>query len=420
MKHIIYFLLLANIQLFAANPTVKTTVKLIGKQKIASQNKLIYLNNDRLQKAKLFIAKKDTFYTNAYNQLIVEANLELTKKTNPVTNKDKFPPSGNKHDYLSIAPYWWPNPNTADGFPWILKDGEINPMTRSNNTDQVRLKDMMDGLNILSMAYYFSGDIKYAEKAKSVLKIWFVDDSTKVNPNVNFGQGVPRVVEGRRAGIIEWKGSSNIITAVQLLTFNKLLSASEKKTLNTWISDYYNWLKTSPYGIENDNGLQNHSTCYDYQMVGIALYLGLNDEAKSRLEAAKIKRIATQIKPDGTQPAELGRTRSLHYVPMNLITMTYLAEMGKSIGVDLFNYSSAEGSSIRKAYQILRPYAQRDKVWPYKHIEDGGIEKGIDDELKPAFSIASTIFGEELIDPSAQVYKYLSYMQRLEYPPLFK
>lgn len=411
---------LIHLQLFAVNSAVKNTVKLSDYQNVSQQSHLIYLNNDRLIKVKNSIENKDTFFTNAYKQLIVEADKELTKKPNPVTNKDEIPPSGNKHDYMSMAIYWWPNPDTADGFPWILKDGETNPMTRSANSDPVRLSDMFSGLNKLTMAYYFSGDIKYAEKAKSIIKIWFIDEATKVNPNVTYGQGIPRVIEGRRAGIIEWKGFSNVITAIQVLEFNKLLSPTEKRTLNSWISNYYNWLKTSSYGIENDNGLQNHSTCYDFQMVGIALYLGLNDEAKSRLEAAKIKRIATQIKPDGTQPAELGRTKSMHYATMNLITMSHVAEMGKKLGVDLFNYTSSEGSSMRIAFEFLKPYAEREKLWPYKQITPGGAEKAIEVDLIPLFSMASTIFGEDLIAPNLKAYKNLNYMERLQYPPLVK
>src|SRR5207302_521491 len=44
-----------------------------------------------------------------------------------VTDKTQVPPSGDKHDYLSQAPYWWPNPNTPDGCPYIRKDGQRNP-----------------------------------------------------------------------------------------------------------------------------------------------------------------------------------------------------------------------------------------------------------------------------------------------------
>ena len=420
MKLIFSRFLMASILLVALIPACKNKGQLSGSHDNLTRSNLIFLNEDRLEKAKVLIEKQDTFFTEAYNQLIADADKELIKTANPVTNKTQIPPSGDKHDYLSMAPYWWPNPETADGFPWILKDGETNPMTRGDNTDKVRLSEMFEALNKISMAYYFSGDMKYADKAKSIVKIWFIDDSTKVNPNVNFGQGVPRQIDGRRAGIIEWRSISTVINTVQLLIAKDLWSSDEIQILNTWIAQYYNWLKTNPMGIENDNGLQNHSTCYDYQMVGLARYLGLDDEAKSRLEAAKTKRIDTQIEPDGSQPRELGRTKSIHYCSMNLKIMTFVADMGKPLGVDLWNYSSDDGRSMRKAFEFLRPFVEGKEKWTYKQITEGGIEKAIEDEMYPLFSIASTIYGEELIDKSVQAHQSLTYMEKLQYPPLFK
>ena len=409
----------------ASNPIIPIsahTINLFTEKQIQPdmETNLIYLNEERLEKVKHLIEKKDTYFTEAYNQLISEANEELNKTANPVTNKTQFPPSGDKHDYMSIAPYRWPNPETEDGSPWIVKDGEINPMTRADDTDYLRLKAMFGAMSKLSMAYYFSGDMKYAEKAKSIIRTWFINDDTKVNPNVNFGQGIPGEVEGRRAGIIEWRSISTVITAIQLLASNDLLSAHEMKVLNTWITEYYNWLKTSQLGIDNDNGLQNHSTCYDFQMVGLARYLGVDDEARSRLEAAKIKRIATQIEPDGRQPREIGRTKSIHYCTMNLKVMTFVTELGMPLKVDLWNYATDDGRSMRKAYEFLKPFAEGKKKWTYKQITDGGVEKAIEDEMKPLFSIASTILGEELIDENAHADQNLSYMDKLQYPPLLK
>lgn len=393
-------------------------VNLSDPDNISNQNSLIYLNKERLLKVKVLIEKKDTYFTEAYDELIKDADKELGKTTNPVTSKTQTPPSCDKHDYMSIAPYRWPNPETEDGFPWIVKDGQINPMSRGDDTDKVRLSQMFGALSKLSMAYYFSGDTKYANKAKSIIQIWFINDATKVNPNIKYGQGIPGEVEGRRAGFIEWRSISTVINTIQLLSANHLFSSEEMQVLNTWIAEYYHWIKTNPMGIENDNGLQNHSTCYDFQMVGLARYLGLDDEAKSRLEAAKVKRIDTQIKPDGTQPREIGRTKSVHYCSMNLGVMTLVAEMGMPLGVDLWNYSSNDGRSMRKAFEFLRPFAEGKKKWTYKQI--GGAEQAIEKELKPLFSIASTIFGEELIDRSAHAYQNMSYLEKLQYPPLFK
>lgn len=387
-----------------------------------TNDKLIFLNDGQLEQVKGLIARHDAYFMDAYNQLITEANDELSKPANPVTNKTQVPPSGDKHDYLSLAPYWWPDPNTDDGFPWIVKDGEVDPLTRGNNTDQVRLSEMFEGLNRLSMAYYFSGDTKYAQKARSVINTWFIDADTKVNPNVNFGQGIPgdKDQQGRPAGLIEWNGISNLITTIQLLQRDGLQSDGEINALNSWLSKFYNWMKTSKYGVADDNGKQNHANWYDYKMVGLARYLGLESEAKSRVEAAKTKRIAKQIEPDGSQPQELRRTKSVYYSEMNLRAMSLVAEMGMPLGVDLWKYSTADGRSLRKAYEYLRPYAQGDKKWTYKQITPGGADKAIEDRLKPLFSIGSTIFGEELIDQRAKPAENLSYMQKLQYPPLSK
>jgi len=173
-------------------------------------------------------------------------------------------------------------------------------------------------------------------------------------------------------------------------------------------------------GIDNDNGLQNHSTCYDYQMVGLAKYLGLDSEAINRLEAAKVNRIETQITPEGKQPREIGRTKSVHYCSMNLRVMSYVAEMGMPLGVDLWNYTSADGRSMKKAFEFLKPFAEGNEIWTYKQITEGGVEKAIANELVPLFSIASTIYGEEFLKPTAMAHQNLSYMDKLQYPPLFK
>jgi hypothetical protein len=420
MKINTYSLILAIILFVTANSGCKSKVQQSDSQANSTEMNLIYLSQERLEKVKDLIDKQDPYFTEAYNQLILDADKELDKTTSSVIDKTLIPPSGDKHDYLSIAPYRWPNPETASGNPWIVKDGQINPMTRGNDTDYLRLKELFGAMSKLSMAYYFSGDNKYADKAKSIIKIWFLDEATKVNPNINYGQGIPGEVEGRRAGMIEWRSISTVINTIQILVANNLLSDDEMQILNTWIAEYYNWLKTNPMGIENDNGLQNHSTCYDFQMVGLARFLGLDEEAKSRLEAAKMKRIATQIEPDGRQPREIGRTKSIHYSTMNLRVMTFVAELGMPLGVDLWNYSTEDGRSMKKAYEFLQPFAEGKAKWAYRQITEGGVEKAIEEEMKPLFSIASTILGEELIDESAQAHQNLGYMEKLQYPPLFK
>ena len=81
-----------------------------------------------------------------------------------VTSKEVTPPSGDKHDYLTLAPYWWPNPNTANGLPYIRRDGERNPEI-SKIQDHKYFDEVMSGSYALALGYYLTGDERYAQHA---------------------------------------------------------------------------------------------------------------------------------------------------------------------------------------------------------------------------------------------------------------
>jgi len=103
-------------------------------------------------------------------------------------------------------------------------------------------------------------------------------------------------------------------------------------------------------------------------VASLALYTGDNDLARNVLEAVKKRRIDTQIRPDGSQPYELARTKSFGYSVMNLDGFFRLAVMGEKIGVDLWNYESGDGAGLRKALDFLAPYADPANKWPHKQI----------------------------------------------------
>ena len=60
----------------------------------------------------------------ALDQLRADADHALTQPPLSITDKPATPPSGDKHDYMSQAPYFWPNPDTSNGLPYIRRDGE--------------------------------------------------------------------------------------------------------------------------------------------------------------------------------------------------------------------------------------------------------------------------------------------------------
>ena len=47
----------------------------------------------------------------------VEAERALAAGPFSVMQKERVPPSGDKHDFLTLAPYWWPDPSRPAEFP---------------------------------------------------------------------------------------------------------------------------------------------------------------------------------------------------------------------------------------------------------------------------------------------------------------
>jgi hypothetical protein len=341
-------------------------------------------------------------YRKSLAKVVANAEAAIKRPVDTVVNKTQVPPSGDKHDYYSMGPYWWPNPDSADGMPWKSRDGEVNPMTRGVNTDQVRSADMFSDLSALNMAYYMTGEAKYAEKAKAILTGWFLDPETRMNPNLNHGQAVPGQNDGRPLGIIEWDSISTVVTAIQLLERNDRLSAAEKADLDKWLDDYFVWLTTSKLGLAEDAQPQNHGNWYDFQTIGLALYLGRTDYAKLQAEKAKSRRIEAQIEPDGSQPMELRRTKSVNYSSMNIWAMTRVAEMSKRVGVDLLKHKSADGRSIRGAIGYVLPYVNGEKPWEYKQIIHGGPDGAMDVKMRPMLAKAEIVWGEKFLNDMAR------------------
>ncbi|MGJ8694464.1 MAG: alginate lyase family protein [Thalassotalea sp.] len=381
-------------------------------------SELVYYNETHLKLVKERINKGDAYFLEKYKEVITAGNEALSFQVDPVTNKTQIPPSKDMHDYLTYAPYRWPDPAKPDGLPWIARDGIINPVARGADTDFIRKAEFFHAVEKLSWSYYFSNNRQYAEKAIELIKVWYLNPETKVNPNINFGQGVPGITDGRKAGVHEWGDQSHIITALQIFEARGVLPITVKTGMYTWLNEYLTWLTTNPMAIDAGFTRQNHANHYSFQVIGLMLYLGKNEQAKALIEEAKQTRIADQILPNGAQPREMGRTKSVHYATLNLWSMTEIALMGQKVGIDLWDYKTNDGRSLQQAYRYLAPYVLSPETWPERQITQGGAVKAIDHYMQRLFSKASTAMGVDYIDPKVKLYLNLSALEALQYPPI--
>ena len=303
--------------------------------------------------------------------LVKKADAALKVKPLSVTEKSRVAPSGNANDYASTAPYFWPDPNKPDGLPYIRRDGQVNPESRTAASDLLRSQLMSRTVSTLADAYAATGEEKYAEHAALLLRTWFIDPATFMRPHLDFAQGVPGVNTGRQIGIIEGTSIVGALDKADRLSGSKSWTAADHEALMKWTSQFLDWYLHSPFGIQEREGNNNHGTYYDVQVMRMALMVGRTDLARQVAETAKEKRIAAQIAPDGSQPHELARATSFGYSVMNLRGFGTLASLSERVGVDLWNYESADGRSIRKAIDFLIPYVEDPtKKWPYQQIKE--------------------------------------------------
>ena len=189
-------------------------------------------------------------YAAAYSQLMDEDRQQLSKEPLSVMMKEATPASGDKHDYMSLSRYFWPDPSKPDGLPYISRDGISNP--ELEKLDRPKLSSMAMAVTTLSLAWYFSDDEKYAQKATELIHVWFLDKSTRMNPNLNYAQIVPGKYDGkgRCYGVIDGYSLVEMLDAVQLLERSRSFTPKDSKALKSWFSKLLKWLLTSPQGIE--------------------------------------------------------------------------------------------------------------------------------------------------------------------------
>lgn len=332
---------------------------------------LFILDADRLAKDKANITRNTNTNTNTIQVFFERADSELTKKNITVTDKPITPASGDKRDYMSLGRYWWPNPDTKDGLPYIRKDGVSNPELKK--FDREKLGSLPGRVMTLCKAYYFSGEKKYAEKAVSILETWFLDDKTKMNPNMNFGQTIPghNNGKGRAEGIIDTYSFIPLVDAMLLLEYCDGISKENMKNIREWFAQYVQWLITDDIGIAEMNAKNNHSVAYDVQLAIFASFAGNEELSRKTIYEFPSKRIFKQVMPDGSQPYELARTTAMGYSIFNINHMLDMCSVAKRIGYDLYSVKNSDGRCIDAAISFLLKYhGKKVSEFPYKQISD--------------------------------------------------
>jgi hypothetical protein len=300
------------------------------------------------------------------NSIQDQADAILKKKTlYSVTFNDRMPPSGDIRDYYSTGPYWWPNPDTPDGLPYVRRDGEFNP-ERDRVSDREPLHRMIRDVRLLALATALTGNQAYGDWAARLLDTWFLNEKTGMNPHLNHAQAIPGVTDGRGTGIIDTHPFAELVDAILILENNNNLSLPQAAALRAWFAAFTEWLLDSSNGLDERDSVNNHGTAYDLQAAALLWFTGQEARLKDYLSLVTLPRIGAQIERDGRQPKELSRTRTWSYCTENLEHFFKLGLIARKVDIDLFTFHAENGAGLKEALNYLMPYVCDNEAWPHE------------------------------------------------------
>jgi hypothetical protein len=269
---------------------------------------------------------------------------------------------GGAHDFFSQADYFWPDPAKLDG-PYINRDGQSNPENFTGHRKaMIALSIQMPAL---TAGWLLTGDAAFGVRAADHLRAWFIAPATRMNPNLEFSQGVHGVSTGRSYGIIDTLHLVEVARAASLVA-PALLSPAELTALHDWFRSYLAWMKTSEKGIAERDAKNNHAACWALQAAEYARLLG--DEGTRHEVRAQFQGVLLpdQMGKDGSFPKELARTKPYSYSIFNFDVMAMLCQSLADDDEDLFRFTLPDGRGMCLGASFLYPFLKDKSAWPYR------------------------------------------------------
>ncbi len=294
--------------------------------------------------------------------IIEEAEKSLSEPIPHITDAVSPHSPGSIHDYYSEADYWWPDETKPDGLPFIMKDGQTNP--GNFVAHRQILRRMRNLVASLSCGYKITEREDYAERAVCILREFFLDEKTRMNPNLEYSQAIQGVCKGRSIGIIDTLHLIDVPFAIEAIRRSPFMDTETYCGLQDWFARYLGWMLTSRNGIGEMIHPNNHSICYFVQVAVFASFTD-NEQILQFCRDQFKKRLIKQLMSDGTFPKELHRTKPYSYCSFvldNFITLCFVLSTEEE---NLWKYCSPEGSCCRKALDFMMPYLIDKTSWPY-------------------------------------------------------
>ncbi|KAJ3207739.1 hypothetical protein HDU67_007272 [Dinochytrium kinnereticum] len=276
--------------------------------------------------------------------------------------------SGDRHDYMSLARYYWPDPNMPGGLPYIRKDGEPNPEV-DGVSDQALWRKTVTSVQALALGHFFFSDTRYAIEACRIIRQWFLDPATSMNPNLNYGS----IIRGRRGdagrpqGILDFRDVYIVFDALEIVKGPGGFSEADLGALKRWFGTYLEWLWGGDLGGLAREMVNNHGTWYRAQVTAVSIFVNRTEVGvwATRNLTWHIDN-AIDMTRGGVMKFEVDRVASFAYSAFDLRALLIASRLASTYNFNLLRYRGPSLESIKSGLDYLLPHFLTNGTnWPF-------------------------------------------------------
>jgi len=292
------------------------------------------------------IVRKEAWTVDAVRRLRAEADRHMKEGPYSVTSDRPANTPLDPHDYYSEAPYWWPNPDNPSG-PYIRKEGQVYPGRFTAN--RAALNQMVDSVFTLGAAAFFLNDSHYAHRAARIIRTWFIDPKTRMNPNLEHAQTI-RGVNGGQGGAFDGRAFIRAIQGMEFLSQTEAWSDKDQAAVRKWFEEYLRWLTRSPIAEEDRASGNDHTSWWAAQAAAVATFVDNDHEAQAAFRFYRDRVFPHQVKPDAQKDESRFRSQV-----SNLGALTTLCRIAQVHGVNLWSLRAKNGATLGTMIDALDP-----------------------------------------------------------------
>lgn len=269
--------------------------------------------------------------------------------------------------------------NESTGLPWATHNGFDWP---GAEVDRGAIDGVWENVIPLVLGWWytapptFSGvpgvpvgttSTIYFARAAHILRVWFLDESTAMRPNLNFADTYP----GTGVGVGGTVNAARVHIALDMILLMEsgdaeqhIWTAQDRAGMRAWIKAFLVWWRTSPPGKGAHEILQNIGTSWSLNAIAMALFIGDKAQATEIATEDLQWRVSLAVNAKGEVWRELDHNAgSYSYVIGHLKELLDIATLGDrtGYGVDLWNYrANSSVGSIKMALEWMAPFCSHN------------------------------------------------------------